>query len=63
MEIMKNHMISYGVNGCEKESGKFILEKSKQIGKKILSSTGILNRSDIKKVLFMIESNKLDMFR
>ena len=29
MEIMKNHMISYGVNGCEKESGKFILEKSK----------------------------------
>jgi len=29
MEIMKNHVISYGVNGHEREPGKFILEKSK----------------------------------
>jgi len=29
MEIMKNHVISYGVNEHERELGKFILEKSK----------------------------------
>ena len=55
-------MISYGAIIHEIELGKSVLEEHKQIIKKIFSFADILRKSDIRKVLSVIELDKLDEF-
>ena len=54
MEMMRNYVISNGVIGHEKELGRSISEEDKQIERKILSSTDVLSRLDVREILSMI---------
>ena len=47
-------MISNRVIGYEKKPGRFILKENRQIRRKIYSSTDVLNRLDIREILFIM---------
>ena len=57
----RNHVISYRVIRHKRELGRFMPEKDKQVGRKILSSTNVLSRLDVRKMLFIIQLDRLDI--
>ena len=61
MEIMRNHVINYRVIKHERKPGRSMPEKDKQVGRKILSSTDVLSRLDIRKILSIIQLDRLDV--
>ena len=56
-------MTSYKVIGHKIELDRSMLKEYKWTERKIYFSTDVLGRLDIRKVLFIIELDKLDVFR
>ena len=57
MEIMRSYVISNGVIKYKKKPGRSTLKENNQVGRKILSSTNILSRLNVREMLSMMSLN------